>query len=142
MNESAPSKAKKTILCVDDEEYILSALKRVLRTLPFNVLTASNGEEAVETAIRERPDLILLDVWMPRMTGFEVLKQIREKGLHDTRVVMLTGAGSNQATLKGYQMGCDYYIPKPFKNESVINIVRYLIGDISSRERQELELKL
>lgn len=133
---------QKTILCVDDDTNMLSALKRLLGRLPFRVVTASGGKEGIETAIREKPDLVFLDLMMPGIDGFEVLSQLRQSGLTVPPVIMLTGWNTGDAMLKGYREGCVYYLTKPFKNEHVINVVQYLIGDLPESEREQLALKL
>ncbi|KPJ55469.1 MAG: hypothetical protein AMS16_04245 [Planctomycetes bacterium DG_58] len=133
---------QKTVLCVDDEDSILAALRRVLTPLGHCVLTASDGMQGVRTAQVEHPDLILLDLMMPDMDGFAVCKRLREVGLSDIPVVMLTGKDSGQDVISGYQEGAVYYITKPFRNEYVANVVKYLIGDLDDKEREWLEQKL
>jgi CheY-like chemotaxis protein len=133
---------EKTILCVDDEQGVLDALNRLLRRMSYRVVLARNGEEASGVVQRERPDLILLDVHMPKMNGFSFLQWLRDNGMGEIPVVMLTGDQSDEATLKGYQEGIQYYINKPFNNDYVQNITKYLIGDLTEREREVLETQL
>jgi len=132
----------KTILCVDDDAGMRSALSRLLKPLGHRMLLAGSGEEAIRMVREHRPDLILLDVMMPGMSGYEVLRRLREANTPETPVIMLTVKGSGDAVMKGYQEGCVYYIIKPFQNESVTNAVQYLIGDLPEEERQLLEQKL
>ena len=132
----------KTILCVDDDASMRSALSRLLKPLGHRMLLAGSGEEAIRMVREHRPDLILLDVMMPGMSGYEVLRRLREANTPETPVVMLTAKGSEDAVMKGYQEGCVYYMTKPFRNESVMNAVQYLIGDLPEEERQLLERKL
>lgn len=131
----------KTILCVDDEEKTLSALRRVLRVFSCNILDAGDGEEALSVVREEPPDLIILDVRMPRMDGYEFLKHLREID-NDIPVIMLTGDSSSEGLMKGYSQGAVCYITKPFKNEYVINAVRLFIGSVSEEEKQEIEMSL
>src|SRR5210317_1891878 len=82
---------EKTILCVDDEPAILSSLTRMLRPLPYRVITATDGMKALEMVNIEKPDLVISDVKMPRMDGYGFLKQLHAKGLQELPVVLLTG---------------------------------------------------
>ena len=133
---------EKTVLCVDDEEGILSAMRRLLRPLVGRVLTARGGEEGLRLARAERPDLIFLDARMPVMDGYDLMRRLREEGMGETPVVLLTGDVSEEALLQGLGEGCVYYIGKPFRNEHVRNIVRYLLGELTMEERESLELRL
>ena len=139
---SPDAKKTKTILCVDDEEGILNALRRLIHRLSFPVIAARDGKEAIELIQTKKPDLIILDVHMPKMGGIEVLKWIRENEMAEIPVVMLTGDRSDSSTLKGYSEGSVYYITKPFSNEYVRNIINYLIGDLTAKEREILEQSL
>lgn len=136
------SKDQKVILCVDDDANLLRALLRLLRTTPYEVVTASNGDEAIALVEAKPPSMIILDVNMPRVGGFEVLRHLKENGSGDIPVVMLTGDGEPTDIMKGYTEGAMYYITKPFRNEYVLNIVEYLIGDLSEAERAEVEAQL
>jgi DNA-binding response OmpR family regulator len=129
----------RTLLLVDDEANVLAALRRVLHPLPYRVLTAATGSQAIEVALAERPDLIFLDIRMPEMDGFECLKSLREAGLTEVPVVMLT---AEDKLMKGYLEGAAYYITKPFKNEHVTNIIEYLIGEPSAERKAWLELRI
>lgn len=132
----------KTILCVDDEQGMLDALCRVLHRMPYRVFTARDGLQAIDLIKKERPDLIMLDLHMPTMDGYGVMKWLRENQLGETPVVMLTGDKTDEATFRGYQEGIHYYLTKPFNNESIKNIIRFLIEDISEEEREKLEQSL
>ena len=133
---------QKTVLCVDDEASMLSALRRILWPLGYRILTAADGMQALEMAQQEQPDLILLDLMMPGMDGYAVLKRLHELGPVEIPVVMLTGKDSGEDMISGYQEGAVYYITKPFKNEYVVNVVEYLIGDLAKEERVWHEQKL
>jgi len=136
------SPIQKTILCVDDDASMRSALCRLLTPLGHRILTASDGAQALEAAEDRQPDLIVLDLMMPGMDGYQLLKALRQRGLTDTPVVMLTGRDSGEDMISGYEGGAVYYITKPFKNEYVLNVVEYLIGDLAEEEREWLEQKL
>jgi CheY-like chemotaxis protein len=130
---------KKTILCVDDEIAILSSLARTLRPLPYRVVTATDGVKALEMVNQEKPDLIISDVKMPRMDGYEFIKQLHAKGLQELPVVLLTG---DDDLARGYQEGCVYYITKPYKKDYLINIIEYIIGEPSEERKEWLEQRL
>lgn len=142
MKTPETGKRQKTVLCVDDEESVLAALKRLFRGLPYRVRTSASSKEALRIVEMEKPDLILLDLRMPELDGWGFLKEIRSRGLTDLPVVMLTGEGSSESTMRGYKEGGTYYITKPFKNETVRQIVDYLIGDLSEEQRRWLEQRL
>lgn len=142
MNDKHPEE-QKTILCVDDEVNILNSLKRLLHKLPYNIIATSKGDEALTLVKELEPDLILLDVFMDGINGFEVLEKINQLELKKRpHVVFLTGANDVSDLLNGYEKGACYYITKPFRNEYVINIVNYMIGDLSVKEKSRLELNL
>lgn len=108
---------KNLILVVDDEPPIVRLVKAKLRVDGYEVLTASAGEEALEILAQESPDLVVLDVMMPDMDGFETLRRIRQ--LSNVPVVMLTARGSDMDKLKGLQSGADDYITKPFNPDEL-----------------------
>ncbi len=132
----------KTVLCVDDEEGVLASLQRILHPFGHRVLTARDGEEGVRMAQEEQPDLVILDLRMPKMDGLQALKQLQKIGMRSTPVIMLTAETSMETTAEAYREGGVYYITKPFKSSTVQNIVEYLIGDLSTEQRQKLETML
>ncbi len=105
------------ILVVDDEPPIVRLVKAKLRVDGYEVLTASSGEQALEILTQESPDLVVLDVMMPDMDGFETLRRIRQ--VSNVPVVMLTARGSDMDKLKGLQSGADDYITKPFNPDEL-----------------------
>lgn len=106
---------KKKILAVDDEPNILMSIEFILEMEGFEVHMARDGEEALEVAERVRPDLILLDVNMPRKDGYETCRIIREREeLAATKVIMLTAKGQTLERKKGLEVGADDYVTKPF----------------------------
>jgi two-component system KDP operon response regulator KdpE len=108
---------KHLILVVDDEPPIVRLVKAKLRLDGYEVLTASRGAEAIEIVERDSPDLVVLDVMMPEMDGFETLRRIRQTS--QVPVVMLTARGSDADKLKGLQSGADDYITKPFNPDEL-----------------------
>ena len=108
---------KNLILVVDDEPPIVRLVKAKLRVDGYEVITASHGEEALQVLQQESPDLVVLDVMMPDMDGFETLRRIRQNST--VPVVMLTARGSDMDKLKGLQSGADDYITKPFNPDEL-----------------------
>ena len=134
MKDPAPAGGK-TVLCVDDDPGILSALERVLRRTPFEIVTALGPEEGMKLAATLEPDLILLDIKMPGMSGTEFIQEAR-RFLDDVPVVFITGVGDLAEEAR--RLGAGYYIRKPFSNRYVRNVVEMLIGDVSDERRLEL----
>ncbi len=110
----------KTVLCADDDLEILSLVTRHVRSMGATVLEASDGEEALKVAKREKPDLIVLDVMMPGMSGWEVCRAIREDdSLSETGVLMLTGIGERLNEMTSPLYGADDFLDKPFELEDL-----------------------
>jgi DNA-binding response OmpR family regulator len=114
----------KKILIVDDEPHIRLLLEQTLEDLEeegVELLTANNGEEAFETIKAERPNLVFLDVMMPKMNGFDVCNAVKnELGIENIYIVMLTAKGQEFDKLKGKQVGADLYMTKPFDPDEVV----------------------
>jgi len=108
-----------SILIVDDEPSILQSLKGILSDEGFEVLTASNGYEALKTIENESPDLVLLDVWMPGIDGLETLKEIKKENQH-IQVVIITGHGTIDTAVKATKLGAYDFIEKPLSIDKVI----------------------
>jgi DNA-binding response OmpR family regulator len=122
----------KQVLVVDDEPFIMRSLTFVLRRAGFDVLEAHDGEEAVEILREQRPDLIFLDVMMPKKNGYEVLADIRANpALQDCRVIMLTAKGQDSDREKGLAMGVDEYMTKPFSPMKIVERAREVLGEVS-----------
>ena len=121
---------RKKILLVDDSATTLMMEQMVLRAQPYNIVTAKNGREAIERAAAERPDLILLDVVMPEMNGFEACRRIRQHpSTKTTPIIMVTTRGEEQSVETGFESGCNDYITKPINGAELLTKVRgYLQG--------------
>jgi DNA-binding response OmpR family regulator len=118
----------KKILVVDDELHIATAVQFLLDQEGFTTTTASNGAEAVEKAKAFTPDLIVMDVMMPIMDGFEAAMEIRkDESMSDMKIIFLTAKTTEQDKLQGYRSGADWYLTKPFDNEDLIERVRDLV---------------
>jgi len=119
---------KKKILAVDDEPNILMSIEFILEMEGYEVYTARDGEEALEVAERVRPDLILLDVNMPRKDGYEMCRILREReDLAATKVIMLTAKGQTLERKKGLEVGADDYVTKPFSAGDLLEKIRAMI---------------
>lgn len=106
--------AKKVLVC-DDEPYIVESVSYVVRKAGFEVVVAEDGEEALEMGRKEKPDLIFLDIMMPKVTGYEVCRQLKEDpSTRGAYIVMLTARGQEEDERKALDMGADEFMTKPF----------------------------
>lgn len=117
------------ILIADDEPNILISLEYLMKREGYDVQVARDGQEALDTVRRERPRLVLLDVMMPKKSGFEVCQEIRsDESVKDTLVLMLTAKGRDTDVAKGLAMGADGYMTKPFSTKELVQKVRELLA--------------
>lgn len=117
-----------TILIADDEPNILLSLEFLMQREGYRVLVARDGQEALDSILQHRPDLVLLDVMMPRKSGFDVLQAMREReDLSAVRVLMLSAKGREIDTAKGLALGADGYMTKPFSTRELVDKVRSLL---------------
>jgi Response regulators consisting of a CheY-like receiver domain and a winged-helix DNA-binding domain len=121
------------ILIVDDEVHIRMLLVQALEELEdvhgVTILTASNGIEGLETIRRERPDLVFLDIMMPRMNGYEVCEAVtRDPGLKGVRIILLTAKGQETDRRQGLESGAGQYMTKPFDPDEVVDAARDILG--------------
>ncbi len=120
------------ILVVDDEPNIVLSLEFLMRQAGFQVRTASDGEAGLAAIAAEQPDLVLLDVMMPRKNGYEVCQAIRANpDWKAIRIIMLTAKGREVEREKGLALGADDYITKPFSTQEVVERVRELLAEAS-----------
>ena len=116
------------ILIADDEPNILISLEYLMKREGFEVHLARDGQEALAALQRERPRLVLLDVMMPHLSGFEVCQALRaDEALKDTLVLMLTAKGRDTDVAKGLGVGADAYMTKPFSTKELVQKVRSLL---------------
>ena len=117
------------VLCADDDEDILSLVSLRLRRAGFEVATASDGDEAIEIARDRRPALAVLDVMMPRRTGYEVLAELRaDEALREMKVILLSARVQESDVTRGLDAGADAYLAKPFKAQDLVAKVQELLG--------------
>jgi len=114
------------VLIVDDEPMVRDVLERYLRNEGYEVGLAADGEEALERAVADDPDLILLDLMLPKLDGYEVFTRIREAGRR-TPVIMLTARGEETDRVVGLDLGADDYVTKPFSPREVVARVRAVL---------------
>ena len=118
------------ILIVDDEPNIVVPLQFLMEQKGYHVRVAENGEEAIEAIFRFQPDLILLDIMLPGINGFEVCQTVREnRNLGDIKIVLVTALGREVDMAKGMALGADAYITKPFSNSEIVERVRELLKE-------------
>ncbi|MFM2059485.1 MAG: hypothetical protein RLY71_3870 [Pseudomonadota bacterium] len=116
------------ILIADDEPNILISLEFLMKREGYQVSLAHDGQEALDAIERERPDLVLLDVMMPRKNGHEVCQAIRaDAALNSLRVLMLTAKGRDTEVAKGMALGADAYMTKPFSTKELAQKVRSML---------------
>lgn len=117
------------ILIADDEPNIVVSLEYLLKREGYAVLIARDGEEALEAISREKPDLVLLDVMMPKKTGFEVCQAVRASELlQNTKILMLTAKGRDTDIAKGLALGANAYMTKPFSTRELVQKVADMLG--------------
>jgi len=126
------------VLLVDDSTTALLMGETVLKKhTSFQVVTARDGEEAVVKAVAEKPDLILMDVVMPKMDGFTACREIRKKpALKGVPIIMVTSRGEPSNVQTGYESGCNAYLTKPINAEELLEMVRLFLaadGDAAQR---------
>jgi DNA-binding response OmpR family regulator len=117
--------SKKKILVVDDSRTALMMVTTILKKTPYDLVTAHDGQHALEVAAAERPDLILMDVVMPRMTGFEACREL--KRAEETKaipVILVTTRGEEEHVEAGFECGCNDYVTKPVNAQELLTKVR------------------
>jgi len=116
------------ILIADDEPNILISLEFLMKREGYEVHLARDGQEALDALRRERPRLVLLDVMMPRKTGFEVCQEVRnDEAIRSTLILMLTAKGRETDVVKGLAMGADAYMTKPFSTRELVQKVKEML---------------
>ncbi len=121
----------KKILAVDDEKHIVRLVQVNLERQGYEVVTANDGREALEKVESEKPDLVVLDVMMPYMDGFEVLQNLRRNAnTRDIPVIMLTAKAQDADVFKGWQSGVDCYLTKPFNPMELISFVKRIFKSL------------
>lgn len=121
----------KKILAVDDEKHIVRLVQANLERVGYEVVTASDGKEALQKVKEENPDLVVLDVMMPYMDGFEVLQNLRRNpSTRDIPVIMLTAKAQDADVFRGWQSGVDMYLTKPFNPMELLTFVKRIFDSL------------
>lgn len=117
------------ILVADDEPNIVISIEYLMKREGYTVLVARDGQEALDMIARERPELVLLDVMMPKKSGFEVCQAVRaNEELQSTKILMLTAKGRDTDLAKGLALGADAYMTKPFSTRELVQKVAEMLG--------------
>ena len=119
----------KKILIVDDEPNIVISLEFLMKREGFQVSVAGDGDAALEQVAAQRPDMVLLDVMMPKKNGYEVCQLIRANpDWQDMKIIMITAKGRDTEMAKGLAMGADAYMTKPFSTKDLVAKVKNMLG--------------
>jgi DNA-binding response OmpR family regulator len=123
------------VLIVDDEPNIVTSLEFLMGRSGYETRVARDGDEALAAVEAFRPDLVLLDVMLPRRDGFEVCQHLRANGWTDLKIVMLTAKGREAEIAKGMAVGADSYVTKPFSTRELVEAVSRLLEEASDPEQ-------
>ena len=120
------------ILIADDEPNILISLEYLMKREGYTVSVARDGEEAIAAVLHERPALVLLDVMMPKKSGFDVCQEVRANdAVKDTLILMLTAKGRETDVAKGLGLGANAYMTKPFSTRELVQKVRQMLEGVA-----------
>jgi DNA-binding response OmpR family regulator len=120
----------KKVLIADDEPNIVTSLEFLLRQRGYDVRVANAGDDALRAVAEFEPQLVLLDVMMPRMSGYEVCQKIRENpDWNGMRIIMLSAKGRDVEVTKGMAVGADAYVTKPFSTKDLVARVQQMLGE-------------
>ncbi len=138
--EAGVSKLK--VLVADDEPALRKLLKTNMELEGYDTLEASNGKEVLDAVRRENPDIILLDIMMPVMDGWEVLTELAANPEYSSKVILVSAKASDDAQLQGWELGADEYITKPFDLDALLERVREVAArtaaDTEARRQQAI----
>ncbi len=137
-NQDQDHVSKNTILIVDDERDILDLIEYNLRKEGFDVITAEDGEEGIRLAKMHRPDLVLLDIMMPKMDGIEVVDQLRlNPDTKDVPVIFLTARSDEKTEVKGLDRGADDFLTKPISTTKLVSRIKAVMRRYAEEENAE-----
>jgi len=135
-----PDTADATVLVVDDEEYIRDLVSSAMRIAGFDVRNVSDGHAALAAVEAHQPDLVILDVGLPGLDGFEVCRRLRDDGV-GTPVIFLTARDANEDKMSGFTKGGDDYVTKPFSLEELVARVRAVLRRSMAAEQPTQRLR-
>lgn len=128
----------KTVLAVDDERSIVRLIQVNLERHGYIVKSAYDGVEALERIAESRPDIIVMDVMMPRMDGFEVLNRLRKSPeTREIPIIMLTAKAMDSDVFMGYHLGADCYLTKPFNPNELLTFIRRILAGLEEEEQDD-----
>lgn len=132
-----------SVLIADDEQHIRTLVRLNFEDQGYTVFEASDGEETLSQIRENEPDVIILDVKMPKLDGLGVLRKLQAEGADQYRVVMLTGATGEEDHLRGYGAGADGYVTKPFEPADLLGAVERVLNltpqELRAQREQEIE---
>ena len=129
MQTAAQKRARKQVLIAEDEPNIVVSLEFLLQAAGHEVSIARDGQQALDMIRESRPDLIVLDVMLPLINGFEVCHRVRKNpGLRDVKILMLTAHGRKTEMIRGLEAGANAYMTKPFATRELLRAVTELLG--------------
>ena len=135
--------SKQTILVVDDEQDLLDLIEYNLKKEGFAVIKAENGLEGIKAAKEHKPDLILLDIMMPKMDGLEVCNQIRQdQEIKKTPIIFLTARGDEKTEVEGLNMGGDDYVTKPISTTKLMSRIKAVLRRFDDTEDEIVKLEV
>lgn len=134
------------ILLVDDDQHLRNSVKSYLQEKGFQIILAKNASEAIQHLMKSVPDILISDIVMPQISGYELINYVRSSdALKDLPIILLTAKGMTQDRIKGYNLGCNAYLPKPFDPDELVSIINNLIlsknnkqASISNKKLNEL----
>ncbi len=122
--------ARKKILLVDDSQTVLMMEQMILKKGAYDIVTARDGKEGIAKAVEVKPDLILMDIVMPNMNGFEAVKQLRQQEETKTiPILMVTTRGEAESMETGYESGCSDYVTKPINSVELLTKIKNFLGE-------------
>lgn len=123
------------ILLVDDDQYLRDSVKSYLQEKGFQIILANNASEAMQYLMKSIPDILISDIVMPQISGYELVSYIRSNNtLKDLPIILLTAKGMTQDRIRGYNLGCNAYLPKPFDPDELVSIINNLILNKSNKQ--------
>ncbi|MCG3132975.1 MAG: Alkaline phosphatase synthesis transcriptional regulatory protein PhoP [Planctomycetes bacterium] len=139
-HEPPPARgAAPRVLVADDEPFILRSLSFVLERAGFEVSQATNGDQALEVLRDRRPQVCILDVMMPKRSGYEVCQVVKgDPDLRGTHVILLTAKGQDSARARGMESGADEYMTKPFSPSRIVERIREVLGGSRAPEGERI----
>ena len=131
------------ILLVDDDQCLRDSVKSYLQERGFQIILADNASEAIKCLMKSMPDVLISDIVMPKISGYELVNYVRsDSTLKDLPIILLTAKGMTQDRIKGYNLGCNAYLPKPFDPDELVSIINNLILNRNNKQTSISNKKL